>query len=203
MSSEALPPGRELAAGASLPADLQAIMDQLDECERDAGALLAELDEAQVRWQPRPAAWSIGQCLDHVTTANRVYLDAMGRAVAAARGRGAGAGRRGPLRPGAPSRWFIGTLEPPPRRRLRAPGKIVPTLGKSKAQLAAEFGAEQRRARDLLVAAAELDLNGIRFVNPFVSLIRFSVGTGFLVIAAHERRHLFQAAAVRRHPAFP
>ncbi len=86
---------------------------------------------------------------------------------------------------------------------MRAPKQIVPALGKSKQQLGAEFRREQQAVRDLLRAVADLDLNRARFVNPFVPLVRFSVGTGLLVIAAHERRHLFQAAAVRRAPGFP
>ena len=39
--------------------------------------------------------------------------------------------------------------------------------------------------------------------NPFFSLIRFSVGTGFQVIAAHQRRHLWQAERVRERAGFP
>lgn len=57
--------------------------------------------------------------------------------------------------------------------------------------------------RDLLDEAAGLDLNHTRFVNPFISVIRFSVGTGFQVITSHERRHLWQAANVRANPGFP
>jgi hypothetical protein len=176
-------------------------MDQLDENERNARALIADLDDTQLRWQPSPTAWSIGQCLDHITVANRAYIEPMRSAISAAAEHGSQ--RRGPLRPGAPSRWFVRALEPPPRRRMPAPKQIVPALGKSKTQLAAELSGEQQRFRDLLLAAAGIDLNRTRFVNPFFPLLRFSVGTGFLVIAAHERRHLFQAAAVRRLPAFP
>jgi hypothetical protein len=189
------------ASDASLPPELREILGQLDENERNALTLIGDLDEAQIRWQPSPAAWGIGQCLDHITVSNRTYLGPMRRAVEAARRQSRL--RRGPLRPGAPSRWFVRTLEPPPRRKLRAPKSIVPVLGKTKAQLAAEFEREQQGIRDLLREAAALDLNRTRFANPFLPLLRFSVGTGLLVLAAHERRHLFQAAAVRRHPAFP
>jgi hypothetical protein len=45
---------------------------------------------------------------------------------------------------------------------------------------------------------AALDLAGIRFVNPFLPGVRFSLATGLHVIAAHERRHLWQAWRVRR-----
>jgi hypothetical protein len=44
---------------------------------------------------------------------------------------------------------------------------------------------------------ADLDLASIGFPNPFVRGIRFSLATGLHVIAAHERRHLWQAWRVR------
>ena len=55
----------------------------------------------------------------------------------------------------------------------------------------------------VLRKAAGIDLNGTRFVNPFLSLIRFSMGSGFQIIAAHERRHLWQAKQVRGRAGFP
>lgn len=45
---------------------------------------------------------------------------------------------------------------------------------------------------------ADLDLAHIRFVNPFIRGVRFSLATGLHVIAAHERRHLRQAWRARR-----
>ena len=43
-----------------------------------------------------------------------------------------------------------------------------------------------------------LDLSGVRFPNPFIPGLRFSLATGLNVITAHERRHLAQAWSVRR-----
>ncbi|HEX9941085.1 MAG TPA: DinB family protein [Thermoanaerobaculia bacterium] len=184
-----------------MPDDLAALLDRLDQSDCEAQALTADLDEERFNWRPDERSWSVAQCLDHLNVANRVYLEAMGRAVEAARGRGAS--RRGPIEPRALERWFIRSLEPPPRRRLPAPRKIVPAARKSRAEVGEEWARVQAQLRDLLREAAPLDLNGVRFVNPFVSLIRFSVGTGFLVIDAHERRHLWQAEQVRRHSGFP
>ena len=44
---------------------------------------------------------------------------------------------------------------------------------------------------------AEIDLAGVRFRNPFIPAIHFSLATGLHVLAAHERRHLWQAGNVR------
>jgi hypothetical protein len=97
----------------------------------------------------------------------------------------------------------VATLEPPPKRRLPAPKKIVPALRKSKAEVMEEWRQAQSAVKDLLREAAGLDLNGTRFVNPFVSLVRFSLGTGFQVLPAHQRRHLVQAERVKANPRFP
>jgi hypothetical protein len=197
-------PGTTDVSPESLPQDLEDLRQQLDAAEREATALIEDLDDERLNWRPSPAAWSIAQCLDHLSAASRVYLVAMEGAAAAARRRGWQ--RRGPIRPGAPSRWFLRELEPPPRRRLRAPRKIAPMAPASRAGKAAvgeEFGRQQARARALLAAVADLDLNRARFVNPFIPLVRFTLGTGFLVIAAHQRRHLVQAARLRQRPDFP
>jgi hypothetical protein len=45
---------------------------------------------------------------------------------------------------------------------------------------------------------ADIDLRGVRFPNPFIHGVRFSLATGLQLIAAHERRHLWQAWRVRR-----
>jgi hypothetical protein len=52
--------------------------------------------------------------------------------------------------------------------------------------------------RAFLRENGELDLAGVRFPNPFVRGVRFSVATGLHVITAHERRHFWQAWHVRR-----
>jgi hypothetical protein len=197
-------PDTTAANSGSLPRDLEDLRQQLDAAEREAAALVEDLDDERLNWRPSPAAWSVAQCLDHLSAASRVYLDAMEEAAAAARRRGWQ--RRGPIRPGAPSRWFLRELEPPPRRRLRAPRKIAPMAPASRASKAAvgeDFKRQQARARALLAAVADLDLNRARFANPFIPLVRFTLGTGFLVIAAHQRRHLVQAARLRQRPDFP
>jgi len=197
-------PGTTAVDPGALPRDLEDLRLQLDAAEREATALVEDLDDERLNWRPSPAAWSIAQCLDHLSAASRVYLDAMEEAAATARRRGWQ--RRGPIRPGAPSRWFLRELEPPPRRRLRAPRKIAPMASASRASKAAvgeDFKHQQARARTLLAAVADLDLNRARFVNPFIPLVRFTLGTGFLVIATHQRRHLVQAARLRQRPDFP
>jgi DinB superfamily len=186
---------------ASLPEDLREIQAQLTASDHEAQALLRDLDEEQLNWRPDEKSWSIAQCLDHLNVTNRVYLAPMLHAIEQARRKGSV--RKGPIHLGFFGRWFAANMEPPPKRKLPAPRKIVPAVRKGKAELIEEWRRAQAELDAVLREGAGIDLNETRFVNPFISLIRFSVGTGLQVIAAHERRHLWQAGQVRGRAGFP
>src|SRR3954451_2229837 len=96
-----------------LPEDLAAIRRGLEASDREARALLADLDEERFNWRPDERSWSVAQCFDHLNVADRVYLASMRPAVEDAR-------RREVLRQGPPSIppcWSAGSSAPwSPRR---------------------------------------------------------------------------------------
>jgi len=183
-----------------LPDDVRRLLDELEANERRAQALIAGLDDASLNWRPDDRSWSTAQCLDHLNVANRIYLEAMRPTIEDARRQGKA--RRGSVRPGWLERWFVANLEPPPKRKLPAPKKIIPAFRGEKEALLAEFRRLHAEISGLLRDGAGLDL-GVRFPNPFIPLLRFTVWTGFQVIPAHERRHLWQAEQLRKNPGFP
>jgi hypothetical protein len=191
-------PATTLTAAHLLDAgDLAELDAAFDDAERDMRAVVAGLGEAAGTWRPAPDAWSVAECLDHLATANRVYLAAM--RPSAERALEGGRLRRGPARPGRIGGWFVAMLEPPvTTRRQKAPRKIVPRVGPALSDAAQAFLASQQDVRAFLHRYAVIDLAGVRFPNPFIAGIRFSLATGVHVIAAHERRHLWQAWNVRR-----
>src|SRR5829696_829271 len=124
--------------GEALPEDLAALEDALNAAERDAQSVVAGLSETLGAWRAQPDAWSVAECLDHLATANRVYLRAM--EPSGERALADGRVRRGPLRPGLVGGWFARWLEPPARPlfRTRAPRairpRVAPPLGDAVAQ---------------------------------------------------------------------
>ena len=181
---------------AALPADLQQLQDELEAAERDARALLDGLPQPLGAWRQNPGSWRVAECLDHLATANRVYVAAM--EPAAARALGNGSRRRGPARPGTLGGWFVKYLEPPVNLKSKAPRKIRPRSAPSLDDAFMSFLNSQENVRAFLHRYAAIDLAGVRFPNPFIRGVRFSLATGLHVITAHERRHLWQAWRVRR-----
>jgi hypothetical protein len=180
----------------STPADITSLESAFALNAHDARALVDGCDETTGTWRPAPGSWSIAECLDHLATSNRVYLAAMRPSAERARERGRL--RRGPAVPGLLGGWFVRSLEPPARRglRTRAPRTIQPRSSPALADAAQQFFASHHEVERFLAGFADLDLAGVGFPNPFLRGVRFSLATGIHVLAAHERRHLWQARNV-------
>jgi hypothetical protein len=188
----------------ALPAWAARAIDELHACDRWAGDVARDLSAAHLNWRPAPGAWSVGQCLHHLYVTNETYLPPIAKAID---GRPEQPVQE--ITPGWFARYFISNyIAPPPagaaqvKARARAPRLIAPatTLDPSVLdQLLRTNGI----ARDVVRRASRVDVNRIRFQNPFVPLLRFTVGSGIEIIWKHQRRHLQQAERVREAPAFP
>jgi hypothetical protein len=189
----------------ALTPDRQALVDELDRLEGELRRLVEPASDAAFRWRPDGGkAWSIGLCVEHLAVTNEAYVERLTEAVTRDGGR-AGA-PRGALAPSWFGRIFLSQLEPPPRYRVPAPKKIQPEeahLG-DRDGVWQRFAASQERVRVLIRSTADTAVDRVRFRNPFVRDLRvFTVADGFHIVAAHERRHLYQAKNVAARPDFP
>lgn len=190
---------------ASTPAtlDLTQIVAALERCRKEAQQLIAPLSPEQLNWQPENGkGWSIGQCIDHLAKSNREMLRAMSGALDSARARGITAST-GPIRLSWIERFFVGSLEPPPKRRFKAPSKAMPTSTLIQDEMWQAFTAADDAVRDLALACRTIDINRIRVKSPFFRFFKYSLGAALAIIAAHNRRHLWQAQRVREATGFP
>lgn len=175
-----------------------------------AEALAGELSGRQLDWRPEPGRWSVGDCLEHLVGTGEAYLEVLDRAIR--EGRQQGRTGRGPFRHGMWDRWLVRLMEPPPGLGLPAP-RIVNPLKEdpegspegegSSAPVLSRFVDLQDRLTERLDRADGLELAGIRLSSPFVSWVRMDLGTAFALVAAHQRRHLWQAEQVTEEEGFP
>lgn len=178
-----------------LRADLQEMLDALEAADREADSLAGPLGDEAFQWRPDGGrGWSVAQCLDHLATANEQYGARILRAIEEARAKNLTGG--GPIAPGFFGRRFVASLEPPVRRRTRAPGAIQPRSTGSRADIMRAYHDAHDKLRGMVRSAADIDVNRASFQNPFLKYVRVRVGTGFRIIAAHDRRHLWQARQV-------
>jgi len=181
--------------------DLAECLRQLDAIDVDVRLLLSGLNEEQLHWSPDAARWSISQCLVHAVIVGRTFLPIIDEAMDDARADHLWS--RGPFRYGFLERWFVHSTEPPPKIRLRTPPFARPPDDQPLANVISDFIAMHQDLRQRARAANGLDLASIRIRSPFMKALRLSLGLSFAFLAAHERRHLWQAWQLRRHEGFP
>jgi hypothetical protein len=186
-----------------LPEDLQALADEIEAITRQTDTLLDPLDDEQFNWSPRPGAWSIGQCFDHLNAVNAVYFEGIHDAVDAARQ--AGLKRRGPIRSSLSGRLFIWSRRAPVahegaracHREARRPapqgGGVarVRALPRAPADLPAGLRRRRSQSRQVPEPVHPKGVLGARGYRAAEAL------------TAHDRRHVWQATRVREAEGFP
>jgi hypothetical protein len=178
-----------------LPSELQSLIDQIDVCERESDRLVAGMSDDAINKPPPSGGWSVAQCLDHLALMNDFYLRGWQEAVheAAQAGRGPFKG----LRPTLVGRWFARSLEPPVKVKAKAIAAVVPGAHFDREVILPRYKASHDAYRHLVRSAAAVDVNRIVRPNAIVKRVKMRLATVLLIIPAHDRRHLWQAANVR------
>ena len=192
---------KQSMAAEDLVPDLREYQSQFDAIKRDADDLLAGLTDAQFNWRAVPGRWSIAECLAHLNITGQMYLPIIDRGINEARSRQWFG--RGPYRHGLLGRLFIRYTEPPAKYKVKAPKLFAPLPEHLLAVVAPAFASLQDQLLRRIREANGIDLGRVRVTSPVSKLLKLSLGQCFAFIAAHERRHLWQARQVKNEYNFP
>lgn len=185
----------------SLTPQLADLDRQFEAATAQALQLVEGLKESQFNWRPAPHSWSIAECLLHLNMVGHRCVPLLEESLATARRRGLVG--QGPFRYGWLGNWIIARTEPPSKHKYKAPRAFTPSCGQPVTAVLPAFRSLQERLALQLEEASGLDLAHIKVPAPEARMLRFSLHLTFVWIAAHQRRHLWQARQVRNHPAFP
>ena len=174
--------------------ELELYRQQFENIRQQAQEVTAGLDEARFNWRPTPSAWSIEECLAHLTMVGQWEIVAIEKAIDGGRERGITG--RGPFQYGAIDRFIVDQTSPPVRHPLPAPERFVPLHGQPVTAILPTFLHVQDQLTRQLERADGLDLRRVKVSTPISRFLKMSLGMMFAQVAAHERRHLAQAQRV-------
>jgi hypothetical protein len=182
-------------------AELQGYGDQLLSVRQDGAGLMAGVTDQQFNWQPGPGRWSMAGCFDHLNkSAADLFIPMIDRALADARARNLRS--NGPFAYPLLERWMTKNNDAPAKMKFKAPKKFQPAPQLAIEQVRAEFLRWQDELQKRMREADGYDLQRVKQTFPFWP-VKWSLGGLFLMMLAHERRHIWQARQVRQHPSFP
>ena len=194
--------GRAIRAGAPLVADLQSYQEQFEANRRGAQDLVAGLDDRRFNWRSAPGRWSIAECLAHLNIVGQMYHASIDRSIKRAHAANPPFAA-GPFRHGLFGKIFLRATEPPAKIKIKAPKMVAPPPEHLLAVVMPAFMSLHDQLNHRLRDANGLNLARVKVVSPFTRVLKLCLGLAFAIIAAHERRHLWQARAVKNDPGFP
>src|SRR5687768_14471156 len=134
------------------------LLRELHAIRESADRVMARIaDDLTFSWQPNDGrGWSVGQCLDHLSQTNRLYMASIRDALANA--------PRGEKPATAPivSSWFgrrFAQSMEPGSMKMKAPKKVVPRSATSRQQVWTEFARGLDELEAIIRDAERIDLN--------------------------------------------
>ncbi len=170
--------------------DLESAGHQLEATLLEAEKLAADCDDAQWQWTPAAAVWSAGGCIAHLNQVNRAYATAIRLVLEGGNLQQSAAME---FRYGLLERWFVKSMEPPVKMRLPAPTLFIPRRVDTREAAMSEWQRIHFELASLIQRSEPLHLSRVKVVSPANRFIKLSLGMAFALIAAHNRRHLWQA----------
>ena len=177
--------------------ELAGLLEQVGAVRERACRLVDGMDDAAFNWRPEPGVWSVAQCVEHLNVSAVAFFGVIDH------GLQTDPAGQGPFRYGWLERWFLRSMEPPVKTKVRARKKFLPPADAARDATLAAFLVYQDEIEERIRRADGLDLARIKVASPVVGFIRYSLGIALQVMVAHERRHLWQAEQVRAHERFP
>jgi DinB family protein len=170
---------------------LEEVETELSEATSRAWQLVRTTDGRLFTVRPTPRDWSAAECIAHLSLSTEEFLPVLQSAIDDAKQKGWTSKKRPAMDViGRTLRWF---LEPPIRKRVKAAGRFVPRSARAKSEAFGEFAALQSKLVDVVHNAEGLDVRKIKVSSPFDKRVKYNLYSAFKIIAAHQRRHLWQA----------
>jgi len=173
---------------------LEAVLQQVEDVSRKAHDLVAGRTTAHLTTGLGSVSWSVTQCLDHLARTTNAVLPAISMAIA----RAPRLTTNRALRTGALTRVLLRNLEPPYRLRFSVHSSVVPRQDNFRLAWGA-FEDSQNQLAWTIRCAAGLALDRVIVKSPVYARLRYNVYGALRMLAAHERRHLWQMEGILKN----
>lgn len=182
----------------SVAGQLDGIRAELRAAQAGIAALAAKTSDDAWTRRPKSGGWSAAECIAHLTMTSDVYLELFDAADDAA--------HDAHDAPTLPARYRMGFgawllakfLEPPGRFRSRTIPAFIPDAAAPKASTVASFAMSQDALLRWIDSHSTRPLNAMLITSPFNARMKYNAYAALRVIAAHQRRHFWQAERAAR-----
>jgi hypothetical protein len=180
---------------AALAPQLATVKEEFLLARERARRLCHGMDDAG--WSRRPASggWSVGECITHLNITSEQFMPLLDDAIR--RGRERDLTARGPFRLGLAGWALLRFLEPPYKMKSKTTPTFDPVHVEPMDETLERFDYLQQELQARVDRASGLALERLKLASPFSSYVKYNLYAAFCLIAAHQRRHLWQGEQTR------
>jgi hypothetical protein len=178
-----------------MKAETTRLRSEFEDVVQRANALAARLDDVVLMRRPAPASWSVAENLEHLSATAATFARRIRRRLDAS----TVSDRVSREKTSIVGRVWLSLVEPPARVRLKVPAaSLQPGAIESRDTLLARFAETHGTLIALLDESDAYDRMRLRIPSAFAKRITVTLYDGFVVLAAHGRRHVWQAERAAR-----
>jgi hypothetical protein len=166
---------------------LETLLNQLESINQRTKDLVAGRSQVDLTTRIESASWSVAQCLDHLAQTTNAVLPVIADAIASAPRMTTNRA----LRTGTLTRLIIRNLEPPYKLRFKVLTALVPRDHDFNSARDA-FEASQAQLEGMIQSSIGLAVDQVRIESPVYARFSYNVYGALRMLAAHQRRHLWQ-----------
>jgi hypothetical protein len=153
------------------------------------------IPSAKLLQQPAPNKWSATQCLEHLNSYGRYYLQVVEHAIQHAEQKNYLAEEQ--FTPGWVGNFFTNLMRPDTdgnkMKKMSAPKNHVPPVNLNSDSVLSEFIDQQERMITLLEASRKVSLGRAKVPVSIAKFVKLTLGDTFRFLIMHSYRHILQA----------
>lgn len=139
--------------------------------------------------KPGIKRWSASECIEHLNNACKMYLPEIEKALLKSEPTNENIVKISWLQ-----KKMMDFLEPPYRIKMLTGGEFIPQSGLEKDEVIDKFINYQNDFLLMIDKYSDKDFTSHKFSSPAANIFKLTPGYAFLFNAAHQRRHIWQAA---------
>ena len=175
---------------------LQDLVKQYEDLKSNLAKTIADLNNDQFNLRPQESGWSVAECIQHLNTTWDMYIDRIQASID--ENKNNDAKNTSNFKPRFLFKKFTALMEPPYKFKMKTFDIFMPKEKLGKEETLENFNRQIDKYIEFIETSENVDIKKAIVVSPVSKKIKFRLGELFPFLAAHARRHIWQAGNIKK-----
>ncbi len=181
--------------------DVNGFISSLEDSTKQVQQSFGSLTKEQLNWKPFAYKWSVGECIDHLVTSNRLYFPQLEKITT-------GGHKNSLWQKVSPFSGFFGkvlkkSVSPDAVKKMKTAGVFEPAKSDEELSIITDFVKMNEKFSSYIKKLDGVNLKKTKITSPVSKFITYSLLDALVILTTHEQRHINQSKKVMETEGFP